>query len=227
MNQRKGTNRPKKLKRHQRCILWLAVFVVRLWSRSLRFRWGSDVQAFMDSPAVPSIVIMWHNRLFAVPEFFRRYFSKRKLATIISASSDGGWLAGVFEHFNILPVRGSRYGRGAQAFRELLAAHEEGYDIGVTPDGSRGPLYDMKPGAVAVAMKTGAPIIMLSFNYGPAWRLKSWDRFFLPLPFSCLEVKAVHIKDVAELGTVDSKQAAAILKEKLDVITVDKLVDGQ
>lgn len=181
----------------------------------------------MDAPAVPSIVIMWHNRLFAVPEFFRRYFSERKLATIISASADGGWLAGVFEHFKILPVRGSRYGRGAQAFRELLAAHEGGYDIGVTPDGSRGPMYDMKPGAFAVAMKTDAPIIMLSFNYGPAWRLRSWDRFFLPLPFSCLNVKAVHIKDVTELGTVDSKEAAAILKKQLDAITVDELVDSK
>lgn len=223
----KSTTTPKKLKGYERLLLWLAVFLIRVWSRTLRFKWGSDVQALMDAPFPPVVAVTWHNRLFVSPEFFRRYFRKRKVATLISASADGGWLAGFFETLGIKPVRGSRYGRGAQAFRELLVAHQEGYDVSVTPDGSRGPLYDMKPGAVTVAMKTGAPILLLSLNFGGAWRLKSWDKFYIPYPFSCIRVKADMVGSVAELGTGDPKTASLILKERMDAITEDGLVKPQ
>jgi len=215
---------PKQLKGHERLLLWLVVFLIRVWSRTLRFKWGSDVQALMDQHFPPVVAITWHNRLFASPEFFRRYFSQRKVATLISASSDGGWLAGFFETLGIKPVRGSRYGRGAQAFRELLAAHDEGYDVSVTPDGSRGPIYDMKAGAVTVAMKTEAPILLLSLNFGGAWRLKSWDKFYLPYPFSCIQVKADLVGHYSELGTEDPKAAAQILKSRMDAITEDTWV---
>ncbi|MGJ8651948.1 MAG: lysophospholipid acyltransferase family protein [Opitutaceae bacterium] len=222
----KSSTTPKQLKKHERFLLWIVVLLVRVWSRTFRFHWGSDMQALMDSPPKPSIIIVWHNRLFAAPEFFRRHFRKRKLATIISASSDGGWLAGFFETLGILPVRGSRYGRGAQAFRELIAANEAGYDVGVTPDGSRGPMYDMKPGAVAVAMKTGAPIVLLSFNMTSAWRLKSWDKFYIPVPFSRIEVKAVHFEGASTLQSADSKVAAEQLKAEMDAITEDDTYFG-
>jgi len=217
----KGTITPKQLKAHERFVLWIGVLLLRVWFRSLRFRWGGDVQDLMDRPSAPAVVIVWHNRLFPSPEFFRRYFKTRKLATIISASSDGGWLAGLFEHFGMLPIRGSRHGRGAQAFRELVAAIEEGYDVGVTPDGSRGPMYEMKAGAVALALKTESPIVILSYNYTKAWRLKSWDRFYLPMPFSRINVKAVRYETPGEVGQTDPKLAALVLKERLDAITED------
>ncbi|MGJ8638860.1 MAG: lysophospholipid acyltransferase family protein [Opitutaceae bacterium] len=217
---------PKQLKPHQRWMLSVAVLVFRLWSRTLRFELNGDVQKMVDNPLGPSVFIAWHNRLFLIPEFYRRYFRQRKLANIISASSDGGWLSALFEYFDVKAIRGSRYGRGAQAFRELLAANEDGYDIGVTPDGSRGPMYDMKPGAVAVAYKTGAPLILMSFNFGRAWRLKSWDRFYLPMPFTTIRVQAVSYGSASELGTEDPKVAAVMLKEQLDAITEDDLLDA-
>ncbi len=217
------TYTPKQLVWHQRLLLRFVALLIGLWARTLRFVWGADVQRIMDQPFGPCVVILWHNRLFVAPEFFRRYFRQRKLASLISASADGGWLAAFFQILGILPIRGSRYNRGAQAFRELIVASRDGYDISVTPDGSRGPLYDMKPGAVAVALKTGAPIVLLSFNFSRAWRLKSWDRFYLPVPFSRVEVKIDAVGHPAELGTADSKAAAGILKARLDAITEDDL----
>jgi lysophospholipid acyltransferase (LPLAT)-like uncharacterized protein len=121
----------------------------------------------------------------------------------------------------MFPIRGSRYKRGPQAVREMLAAHKEGYDIAVTPDGSRGPMYDLKPGAVSIAMKTGAPFVMLSLNFSRAWRLKSWDRFYLPVPFSRIEVQLRVIDNPAELGD-DPKVVASLLKVQMDAITVDE-----
>ena len=132
----------------------------------------------MKDPPAPAVVVLWHNRLFAAPAFFKRYFKKRRLATLISASRDGAWPAAFVQKLGMLPIRGSHYKRGTQAVREMLAAHAEGYDIAVTPDGSRGPMYEPKPGAIAVALKTGAPIILFSLNLYPIC-LWIWERLAL------------------------------------------------
>lgn len=216
----KTNKAPAELKWHQRALLVVLAILMRLWGRTLRFHWGADVQAVLDNGSPPAVVILWHNRLFAAPIFYLRYFRKRRLATLISASKDGAWLAGFLNKLGMRPVRGSRYNRGTQAVRDLIAAQRDGYDIGVTPDGSRGPIYDMKAGAVTVALKTGAPIILLSFNHAGNWRLKSWDRFFIPHPFSKIEVRIDSVGLGAALSE-DPKEAAAILKQRLDSITVD------
>jgi len=211
---------PVQLKWYQYALLALLAICMRIWGRTLRFYWGTDVDEILKTKMPPSVVIAWHNRLFAAPAFYRRYFRERRLASLISASKDGAWLAAFFRLLGMRPVRGSRHHRGAQAFRELLALQREGCDITVTPDGSRGPMYDMKPGAVALALKTGAPIVLLSFNHSRAWRLKSWDRFFIPYPFSRIEVRVDRVVDGRELGE-DPKEAAVLLKKRMDAITLD------
>jgi lysophospholipid acyltransferase (LPLAT)-like uncharacterized protein len=174
----------------------------------------------MDGETPPAVVIFWHNRLLAGTIFYLRYFRERRLATLISASKDGAWLAGFVEKFGVQPVRGSRYNRGAQAVRDMIAASSEGFDIGVSPDGSRGPLYDMKPGALKVALKTGAPIILLSLNHTGAWRLKTWDRFYIPHPFSKVEVR-MDVVALNEVSGLEVEEAVAKLKARMDAITVD------
>lgn len=210
----------RELRWHQHLVLALLALVLRVWTRTLRFDWGPEVQGLIDAPPPPSVVILWHNRLFAAPEFFRRKFADRRLATLISASGDGAWLAAFLGKLGMTPIRGSRYKRGPQAVREMVAAHAEGYDIGVTPDGSRGPMYDLKPGAVSVALKTGAPLILLSLNFSRFWRLKSWDRFYLPVPFSQVEVRIEVIQNPSELGE-DAKEVTDLLKLRMDAITED------
>jgi lysophospholipid acyltransferase (LPLAT)-like uncharacterized protein len=217
------TIKPKELAGHQLLVLRLLVLFIGLWSRTLRYQWDAKVQQFMEQPFPPSVVVVWHNRLFVAPEFFRRYFKQRKLASLISASSDGGWLAGFFKTLGIRPVRGSRYGRGAQAFRELIAVNLAGYDVSVTPDGSRGPIYQMKPGAAAAAIKTGAPVLLLSFNFTRAWRVNSWDRFYLPWPFSRVEVQLDAVGTAAALGLDDPSALTAVLQQRMDQITEDAM----
>jgi lysophospholipid acyltransferase (LPLAT)-like uncharacterized protein len=176
----------------------------------------------MDAKHPASVIILWHNRLFTAPLFYRRYFRQRQLANLISASKDGAWFAAFVERLGMRSVRGSSHNRGAQAVRDLIALHKEGVDIAVTPDGSRGPIYEMKAGAVTVAMKTGAPIILLSFNHSGAWRLKSWDRFFIPHPFSKIEVRIDSVGQGVALGgnaKDNAKGVAAILQERLDALT--------
>lgn len=206
------------LKWHQRLALTLLAGLMRVWGRTLRFRWGPEVQALMDGHLPASVVVVWHNRLFLAPMFYRRYFRRRKLACMISASRDGAWFAGFVEGLGLIPVRGSQGGRGAQAVRDLVALNRAGIDVALTPDGSRGPIYEMKGGAMAVATKTRAPIVLLSLNHSHAWRLKSWDRFIVPYPFSGIEVRVDQIGPASALGD-DPKTAVAALQERLNAIT--------
>ena len=46
---------------------------------------------------------------------------------------------------------------GAQAIRDLAKVLADGNDVGVTPDGSRGPVYSAKSGALALAKITKTP----------------------------------------------------------------------
>lgn len=205
----------------QRVAMAIFGFFLRLWLRSLRFNLSPEVETFLKKEQVPIVAIMWHNRLLLAPQLHRRFLPDRKLAGLISASGDGAWLAGFFEQLGIKPIRGSRHGRGVQAFRELLKASKEGYDIGITPDGSRGPIYDMKAGAATLAMRGGASILLISYNYTRAWRLKSWDRFYIPVPFSRVNVRVDDVGPGKALGGGDPEKAAEILRERLMAITED------
>jgi len=87
-------------------------------------------------------------------------------------------------------VRGSSSRFGREALHSLAEKLEQGEDIGITPDGPRGPCYDLKGGGVILARKTRACTILLGLRFTKAWRLASWDRFYLPLPFSRIELRA-------------------------------------
>ena len=82
-------------------------------------------------------------------------------------------------------------------------------------------MYDMKAGAATLAVRAGVPVMLLSFNYKRAWRLKSWDRFYIPLPFSRVDVRVDDVGDAKALAGGDSRAAAIILKERLMAITED------
>ena len=68
------------------------------------------------------------------------------------------------------------------AIREI----ESGRNVVFTPDGPRGPKYEIKSGPVAVASKTGAVLVPFVLNSSRCWKLKSWDAFQIPKPFSKL-----------------------------------------
>jgi len=68
--------------------------------------------------------------------------------------------------------------------RALVAAIRGGSDVAIVPDGPRGPREQLQPGVVALAALTGAPVVPLAVGARPARRLRSWDRFLVPLPFA-------------------------------------------
>lgn len=177
---------------HQRAIAWLVFAMIRTISATLRYR-RDDRSNFINVPTPgPAIYCVWHNRLaLSMPAYFD-YVKKRNqtpgLAAMVSASKDGGFLTGILECFNVQPVRGSSSRRGPQALLELTTWAERGYDLAITPDGPRGPLYVVQEGVMSLAQLTGLPIVPVSYHVNWKIRVKSWDRFQIPLPFSRCEM---------------------------------------
>ena len=63
-----------------------------------------------------------------------------------------------------------------------------GRDVVITPDGPRGPAYQIGAGLAFLSQKSGAAVVPINMEYSSCWRLKSWDRFILPRPFSKVRV---------------------------------------
>ena len=56
-------------------------------------------------------------------------------------------------------------------------------------DGPTGPKGIVKPGLMAMAQVTGAPIFPVIISAEKAWVMKSWDRFLVPKPFSKVTIR--------------------------------------
>lgn len=171
-------------------IIWL---LVKLVSLTIRYQ-VHDPHHVLKAGKLPlSIYCIWHNRVVLCVEIYRRFARPpspaRGLAGMVSASKDGALLAAIFRCLGVRPVRGSSSRRGAQALRELNTAAEQGYDLAITPDGPRGPRYQVADGAVALAQLTGQPLLPASYRLSWKLTLKSWDRMLIPLPFSRCEVE--------------------------------------
>jgi lysophospholipid acyltransferase (LPLAT)-like uncharacterized protein len=171
-------------------LIWLAVHAV---DATLRYDLQTDQAAWTTMRRGRAIFAVWHNRLALSLRLYARFIQKhdppRRLAAMVSASRDGGLLAQVLTLFGVQPVRGSSSRRGAQALLEMTTWAERGYDLAITPDGPRGPRYQVQAGAVDLAALCGLPLIPVSYDLTQAWRLHSWDGFLVPLPFSLCRVR--------------------------------------
>jgi lysophospholipid acyltransferase (LPLAT)-like uncharacterized protein len=85
-------------------------------------------------------------------------------------------------------VRGSSSRRGSRSLLELVRLIRGGRDIAITPDGPRGPRYSLGPGIILLAQTTGARIIPAHASFSRCVRMKTWDGFIIPLPFSKVSV---------------------------------------
>ncbi|MEI8314596.1 MAG: lysophospholipid acyltransferase family protein [Verrucomicrobiota bacterium] len=171
--------------------LILKILILAIGS-SLRWRIEDPNRLLMDRHSKPAIFVMWHNRLFLIPYLFWKYWNilqRGKVAVMVSASKDGGYLVRVLERFNLICVRGSSSRRGNAALLEITRLVQDGADAGITPDGPRGPKYKVADGVISLAQLTCAPIVPISYVLSHKIELNSWDGFMIPLPFSRATVR--------------------------------------
>ena len=113
---------------------------------------------------------------------------EKGLVAMVSASGDGAFLAAVLAKFGVILVRGSTSRRGPQALLEATRWLRKGYSVAITPDGPRGPSHQIQDGIIYLAQVSGRPIVPISNFTRWKIRLRSWDRFQIPLPFARCEL---------------------------------------
>lgn len=165
-------------------LLWAAGMLVRAWTATLRVEYDREGMRKARATPTPVTMMLWHNRLFFVPWLSHVVWHGRPVSALVSASRDGASLAKFFNFLGLHTVRGSSSRFGREAVRELIAVQRDGHDLAITPDGPRGPVYELKAGAVLVARRTRSPLLLFGVEYRSAWRVRSWDRFCIPKPFS-------------------------------------------
>lgn len=202
----------------RRLVIWPLGLLVRLWGRTLRFEVTPDDLRNITKRDEPVAIILWHNRLFLAAEIVRRFRQGRPAYSLVSASQDGAWLDAFFSMVGMRTVRGSSHKLGREAVMALIAKLRAGYDIGITPDGPTGPRYDFKAGAFVVARRAGTPALLIGGRFTSAWRLKSWDGFYLPRPFSRVQLVCTHVS-AAELRA--PTMTGASLRDRLLAINPD------
>ena len=197
----------------KRALLWLLAALLRVWGRTLRFEADAATNAQLAYADEPAALVIWHNRLFVSAEYFRRYRTKRSVYALVSASKDGAWLAAFYRMIGLIPVRGSSSNFGREAGKALIEVMRAGHDIGITPDGPRGPLYTLEPGVLVVTRRNNAPMVLVGAEFGPAKRLRSWDKFYIPWPFTRIKMRCTVLPAKNADGTkvsADEVRAALI-----------------
>lgn len=126
------------------------------------------------------IYAFWHGRFWLLP----RHLGHPGITVMISRSKDGEIIARVLSLMGYHATRGSSSRGGSEALGGLEQVLAQRRPVAITPDGPRGPRHHAQMGAVALAARTGAPIVPLGVSARPAWTLKSWDRFQIPMPLS-------------------------------------------
>lgn len=151
-----------------------------------------ELEGELKGAGKPLIYAFWHNRLVPLVAYYARFYRKsypnKKADILVSQSKDGEIAARILERFHFGTIRGSSTRGGREAFLELVARIRSGVDSGIIPDGPKGPRYQAKEGAVALARLTGAVVLPLGVSAKPVKVFSSWDRLMLPLPFAKIVV---------------------------------------
>jgi lysophospholipid acyltransferase (LPLAT)-like uncharacterized protein len=167
----------------------IAYYLLIGLARTLRFKVEDQAGIIGHRHDHARIWAMWHNRVLLFPYVIRRFVPGTWGSSLISASRDGGLLASFVKRFGYDAARGSSSRRGASAILELADVLKKGGAVAITPDGPRGPRYVLGGGIILLAQQTDVPIYPLDLEFSSYWRLKSWDGFIIPKPFSQVRIK--------------------------------------
>lgn len=162
------------------------------------------------------LYIFWHGRMIMMP-FLK---PPGEFVVLISHHNDGALITTTMQRFGIGAVRGSKSKGSSEAVRGLVDASARGANMAITPDGPRGPFQVAAPGALYVGMRTGCSIVPIAFSATRHWRLRSWDKFMIPKPFSHVAFVASEPFTVpADMDEATLVERRADLTERLNAVT--------
>ena len=141
----------------------------------------------------------------------KAWFSSQKLYMLSSSHPDGEIMQRLVKNFGYGSIVGSSTRGGTGAILSIVRTLKQKKSIGITPDGPRGPRYQASLSIIQMARLGEAVIFPVSYSSTRGKFMKTWDRFFLPLPFG---------KGVIMYGTpievIDSSKSDEELRQELE-----------
>jgi lysophospholipid acyltransferase (LPLAT)-like uncharacterized protein len=212
----------KKLLRNVLRSSWLQRAVGFLAAEWLRLVWLTNKFSFdppdiyeIVEPQLPAIFAFWHGQHFLTP--FIKTKESHRAKVLISRHRDGEFNAIAVERLGIGTIRGSgdhggafhRKG-GVGAFREMVQALEQGYNVASTADvPKRARVAGM--GIIMLARESGRPIMPFAMATSRFIRLHNWDRTTINLPFgrgALVGIEPIIVPPDADAATMEKLRGA-------------------
>ena len=190
--------------------------LIRLLGVTLRVeKAGTGNIARARSISSEIIFAFWHGRLLLLTYTHRN----EGIDVLVSTHQDGEYIARVITGLGFGTVRGSSTRGGAGAVFRLTGTAAARHDIGITPDGPRGPRERCRPGVIYLAKRNRMPVVPVGVSHSPSLVLASWDRFMIPMPFArCMIVYGEPVVYDASMCRETIEEAARDLEERIRVV---------
>ncbi|WP_457745355.1 lysophospholipid acyltransferase family protein [Sulfurimonas sp.] len=194
----------------------IALYVLPLiGSLLIRFLYYTNKKVYHAPQKIsdePVIFACWHGELLMLPYLYKYYRKTAHAKVLISPHFDGKLISKTVSYFGLETIAGSSDKNPTRTLIQAIKAIKEGYDIGITPDGPKGPRHEVADGIIIMAQKTGAKLLLLRIEPSRYWQLSSWDKFVIPKPFGKLEYYASAEVDVSGM---DLQEAREVIKRGL------------
>ncbi len=180
----------------------------------IRLLYHLNKKEFHLDPSVknePTIFAVWHGDLLMLPYLYFQYRKKPHAKVLISDHFDGLIISKTIRYFGFETIAGSTNRKAVKALMQSIKALKEGYDIGITPDGPKGPRHSVSDGVIVMAKKAKADIVLVQIKPTKYWQFNSWDRFKVPKPFGVLKYYTKRV-DVTNL---ELEEAREVIKKGL------------
>jgi len=160
---------------------WIGPILIYLMGMTLRTEWaGLETLNKLRKEKKSVIYAFWHGRMLIFVYTHRR----QRAHVLISQHRDGEYIARIIHQLGFVSVRGSTTRGGPKAIFEVCEKISAGFDVAISPDGPKGPGFQVHPGILYVAQRSQMPILPITNSAQRRWNLSSWDKFLIPQPFS-------------------------------------------
>ncbi|MEI6847032.1 MAG: DUF374 domain-containing protein [Chlorobiaceae bacterium] len=131
-----------------------------------------------------AIFAFWHGKMVAGWMLTHTLFPGKHATAVVSRSEDGRILSDTLKQLGFSLIRGSSSKGSDEVIRSMRQTLEKREIVVLTPDGPKGPMKQFKYGLLRLAASNHFTLIFADISYTNSWKLKSWDRFEIPKPFT-------------------------------------------
>ncbi|XVN40269.1 MAG: lysophospholipid acyltransferase family protein [Rickettsia endosymbiont of Argas persicus] len=196
------------------CLLyWYLRFVYFTSRQKFIFYDNGNKEKFLNEQGV--IFAFWHNMLALSPAMFKGH---RDIYALISPHLDGKILNDLVDKFGCKVIVGSSNKNTLGALRSIIEKLSYGANVIVTPDGPKGPIYKVNSGITEIAYKYNKKLIPIVSSTSRCFRLKSWDKLIIPLPFGIIKIiigSPLELTDNKALNQINLEKYLVNLTESL------------